>query len=1092
MKLFQALLGFALSVCVARADLLPLADEAALKPWGKKSNVTLARGKEGALVVEVRTGAFAYGWVQRPLPAQAVTPQTAGLYGRFRAAPENRAQLTVTLIVNDGKEHRYYSCSQGNVADSRGEWIEFYAPLAEFRPERDAKPQSLKTSDLRAGDALQLSLNSVSGARATVAFDRLRFLDRSEAATVGQAIKRAGLGRSLLPEARCAGAPHPRLLLNPERLARVRAKATAGGDAQAAYAALLAYADKYLAGYDAENPFAQVLGFQPTGEVNGHQRSAQLEGRFTAAVIPIEILAAAYQITGDARYGRHASKALVNAARSLDADNAVLNSGFYYTRTFYVRALAFGYDWLWPLLSPAERAEVRTTLLGFVLQIHADSWTATWGRRPLHRVWNWDPGLVSCAGLGMLALEGETTTAEKAILFDLRRHLRDYLTLGIDRDGAGHEGPGYLAYGIGAGPEFAECLREQGRGDLFTETNWQLIPSWLVAETLPDLTRWNNLSDCGHGQSAASVYSYTCGRLAGLARGAATVPGERLPSPETLLTPKDYLWQFAEAPGPRRLSYPALASLMGWEWQAGLSRQIAKGSAPAVLAYLLFHEPCPVAPDPAALLPGAQHFRGRGLAVSRTGYDTNAVYFAVEAGPHAAGHDQADKGSFTLYGYGADLAIDSGYGNDGEPLKSGGSHAHNMVLINGQGEPLNWHNQSSGHISGYHHSGLLDWVRVDAREAWNFRYDSEWRPQPAAEPVEKALRHFLFVRGSSNTPPYLVVMDDLRKDGQPADYTWLWHIPKSLRFECAADRWTTVPMRLTGPVLTTAPGQTRGGARFTFTAPAAGVYALAGLVRANGADAGKSDSFWLSVNGGKRLLWDLSGRREFGWESFVAHEAGSTNAFTLKTGETLKVELAAREPEAQLCKLALLPSGTELPPAPDADPVGGVTLTADDAQLLNPPLLRQPLPAGAPAGAGLAVFPVTTDARQVTNGWFATSREGSHPRLEHTVRAVEPRFLMVLVPGTAGTPLPQVRRLALENGAGAEVVWNGVTDQIVFGAGAVKTAGIETDGRAAFLRREAGRVTGWALLDGTWLTADGKELVQKTANRVATDSAATP
>ena len=1084
--LFLAVLSF----FSARADLLPLANDAALKEWHRKTNTAVSRNLDGSLTMEVRPGEFPFGWIQRVLPAQSVPPSAAGVYGRFRSAPENCAQLTVTVILNNGKEHRFFSCPQGPVADSRGEWIEFYARFTEFRPEKSAKAQSLKASDLREGDTIQLSLNSVSGEKSVVTFDRLRFLDTTEAATVGLAIRRTSLARNLLPEAQSAGAPHPRLLLNPARLAHIHDKTLAGGDAQVAYTALVNYADSYLKTVHAENPFERVLDFQPTGEVTSHQRSGQLEGRFNAAAIPLEILAAAYRITGDARYGRHAAKALVSAARSIDVDNAVLNSGFYYTRTFYVRALAFGYDWLWPLLSPEERTVVKITLLGFVLQIHADSGTATWGRRPLHRVWNWDPGLVSCAGLGMLALEGETTTAEKAILFDLRRHLRDYLTLGIDADGAGHEGPGYLAYGIGAGPEFAECLREQGRGDLFTETNWQLIPPWLVAETLPDHTRWNNLSDCGHGQSAAAVYSYTCGRLAELARTAPALPGERLPSPEDLLAPRDYLRQFAETPGPRRLSYPALASLMGWAWQGGPSRLIPRGSAPAVLAFLLFHEPCPVAQDPAALLPDALHFRGRGLAVSRTGYDTNAVHFAVEAGPHAAGHDQSDKGSFTLYGYGADLAIDSGYGNDGEAQKSGSSHAHNMVLINNQGQPMNWHNQSSGHITGYHHSSLLDWVRVDAREAWNMRYDSEWRPQPATEPVEKALRHFLFVRGSEKTPPYLVVMDDLRKDGQPADYTWLWHIPKDLRFECFADRWTTIPVRLTGSLLTSAPGHPQGSARFSFTAPVNGSYRLAGLTHAGGPDTGKSDSFWISVNSGKRLLWDLSGRRTFGWETVDTHEAGSTNVFSLKAGESLKVDLSAREAEAQFFKLALLPLGAELPAAPDLNPEGGITLTADDAQLLTPPLLKQPIPAGTAACAGLTVFPVTTDARQVTNRWYATSREGHHPRLSHTVHAVEPRFLMVLVPGKAETPLPQVRRIEMADGVGAEVVWGNTTDLFVFGTGqTLKADRLETNGHAAFLRRVGGTVKDWALLDGFELSLDGSERVKSAGKRVIADSA---
>ena len=1066
----------------AGADLVPLANDAALKPWGRKVNTALARNADGALAMTVQVGEFAFGWAQCPLTAADLPAQPAGVCGRVRMPKGTQAHLGVTLILPNGDAPVYYSNSQGPLATD-GEWLEFYAPLAEFRPERNARENTLKPAMLRPGARLQLSLNNLTAKPSVAAtFDRLRILGADEAEAVGRAVRRAALARSLLPETACAGSPHPRLLMNPERLARVRAKIRAGGDAQAAHDALTKHADSYLRSIDAAQPLASILDFTPDADRTPHQQRGQFEGRFTAAVIPIEILAAAYQLTGDERYGRHAARALVNAARALDADHPALNSGFYYTRTFYVRALAFGYDWLWPLLTPDERRDVKATLLGFVTRIHADSWSANWGRRPLHRVWNWDPGLVSCAGLGMLALEGETAAAEKAILFDLRRHLRDYLTLGIDADGAGHEGPRYLAYGIGAGPEFAECLREQGRGDLFTETNWHLITPWIVAETLPDRQRWNNLSDCSYGLSTDSVYSYTCGRLAALARAEnASTPATRITAP-SLLTPEDFLSQFAETPGPRRLSHTAMASLMGWYWEGAPGKRIATSSAPALLAYLLFFEPHAAAPDPAAFLPDGMLFRGRGLAVSRTGYGPDDLHFAVEAGPHAAGHDQADKGSFTLYGYGADLAIDSGYGNDGEPLKSGSSHAHNMVLIDGQGQPMAWHNQSSGAVSGFHHSPLLDWVRVDAREAWNVRYDADWRPLPAAAPVEKATRQFLFVRGKGGIPPYLVVMDDIRKDGQPTDYTWLWHIPANMRLRHRADRWESVPVSIVETVLTTAPDRPQGGARFTLRAPADGRYALAALTRAGGADRGKSDSFHISVNGGRRETWHMQSGAAFGWERIACF----SNSLSLKKGEAVRVDLTAREPEAQLAKLALIPDTTDaasLPP-PDELPAGAVTLTAAAAELLNPPLLLQPAPQPASLGR-LTVFPVTTDARLVTNRWYETSREGMHPRLEHTVRAVEPRFLMVLVPGTPATPVPKVRRLAVDGGVGAEIIWGDATDRIVFGSGnTLKADGLATDGHAAFIRQKNDALNAWMLLDGTTLNVGGTQLAIRSGNRV--------
>ncbi len=519
MKLRLYLFLCAGAMASASAAVLPMSQKDAPEKWPRKSNVTLSRGTDGALEMTVRPGEFAYGWFQRALAAEDLPARPAGLYGRYRAPAGCSATLAATLILRRDASSLYFTAQQGALLAHEG-WAEFYVPLRDFRPEGGAAAAAHTPERLRAGDTLQLSLSGLSGAPVTVTFDRLRLLGPEESATVGRAVTRATLARTLLPEAACAGAAHPRLLLTPDRVARVRARVAAGGEAAAVFSNLLAHADRLLQSHPADRPFEAVERFEAPEGLTPHQRRGMLEGRVTAAVVPIEILAAVYRLTGDARYGRHAARALVAAARTADADHPALNSGFYYTRTFYVRALAFGYDWLWPLLTPDERREVKTTLLGFALRIHADSWTATWGRRPLHRVWNWDPGLVSSAGLAVLALEGETTAPEPALLFDLRRHLRDYLTLGLDADGCGHEGPAYLAYGLGAGTEFAECLRQQGRGDLFTETHWHLVAPWLVAETLPDRQRWNNLSDCGHGLQPAAVFSYTCGRLAELARRA--------------------------------------------------------------------------------------------------------------------------------------------------------------------------------------------------------------------------------------------------------------------------------------------------------------------------------------------------------------------------------------------------------------------------------------------------------------------------------------------------------------------------------------------------------------------------------------------
>jgi len=284
---------------------------------------------------------------------------------------------------------------------------------------------------------------------------------------------------------------------------------------------------------------------------------------------------------------------------------------------------------------------------------------------------------------------------------------------------------------------------------------------------------------------------YLSGRLAELAETEPNVTGRW--EPLTLTAPLGHLVQFSEIPGERRLSYGTLAGLMGWAWNQGPGRiDPATADPGSQLDQILFYRPCEPIADPAAVMADGQLFRGRGLAVSRTGYDGQELHFAVEAGPHATGHDQSDKGTFTLGAYGTDLAIDSGYGNDGDALAGGSSHAHNVVLVDGEGLPLSHHNQSDGWITGYHHGALADWVRVDALPAWTLRRGRDGEPLHTGE-MQRASREFLLVRPRDGIPPYLVVYDDIIKDDQPHDYAWQWHIPSRQRLDVTDTPWRSAP-----------------------------------------------------------------------------------------------------------------------------------------------------------------------------------------------------------------------------------------------------------------------------------------------------------
>lgn len=1033
--------------------LLPASAEEAA-PWTAKSNtrVTFLPEAEGPILrFTIDPAEFAYGWVNRPLPEADYAP-FAGLHGFCRA--ESPGSLLCHLIVaGDGGEPSYFKADCGSPGNEPGTWIEFYLPFGGFLHERG--PRTGFTA-AHLGPALRLQFLASVGGKTPAAFDLrgLRWVGGAEAVALRKRLARQAVVRQLLPPERGGGLPHPRLVLTPTGLAAIQARTEAHPELGVARARLLAQAAAARRQVSAETPFGALLDFTQASTSKGHQRRASFEGQLVPKVTPIEVMAAGYRFSGDRDLGRHAAAALTSMARQLTVEDPVIDEGFYYTRTFYVRALAFGYDWLWDAMSPEQRREVAATLLGFVLDIHRQSQTGGWGRRPLHRVWNWDPGLMGACGIGMLALEGETRVGEKAILVDCRRHLRDYLTLGVDRDGCGHEGPSYIGYGIGAGVDFIEVLRQQGRGDLFTASNYDLIPPWLIAETLPDGRRWNNLSDCGHGQGPWPVYAYACGRLAELAASDPVQPGERL-SPDDSRGALDYLQQFSEEPGPCRLSYGALAELMGWAWQKGPGRSAPRDlDGQRLLAYLFYYRPCPVVGDPAAHLPLAMHFRGRGLVVSRTGFGPEDWHLAVEAGPHAAGHDQSDKGTFTLRAYGGDLVVDSGYGNDGDPQKSGSSFAHNVVLIDGRGQPMSYHNQSSGQITGFHHSQLLDWIRLDAREAWGVRYDRDWAPTPTT-PVERAERTFVFVRGATGVPPYLVVADDIVQDAAEHDYTWQWHIPAAMAFETAAVPWRAVPMRSTLPALAS-PVDGPASAQFRFTLAAAGPYRLAGLVRAGGEDLGKSDSFFVQVDGGPQITWDLHSGDSFAWALVQDRAAAAPEVFALAAGEHV-ITLSKREPQAELARLLVLPENAVLPQAPAATPAGAVGLTANDAVMGTPPFVVIPPGRSAAPAVTLEVFPVAPAGGRVETGWFETSREGSHPRLQYTVRSREPRFVLVLLPRREGIAAPTVHPIDGEDAVGVSLRWGATEDTLRF----IRVAATGTT-TAEFTRHAPAGSTSWS------------------------------
>jgi len=663
---------------------------------------------------------------------------------------------------------------------------------------------------------------------------------------------------------------------------------------------------------------------------------------------------------------------------------------------------------------------IKTVLLGFIREIYERSWTNHWGRHPLQRVWNWNPGLVSCAGLGLLAMEGETTEPENAMIFEFRRHLRDYLTLGIDFDGACLEGPSYISYGIGCGIFFMEALRQQGRGDLFTDTNAHLIAPWLAFEMLPGRKSWNDLCDCNRSlPSEGQFYHYAMGRYAELAQSDSAKNGEKWPAAPSQNTGLDYIQHFSERPGTRYLSYEAMGRLLSWCWSVGpIHDDLHLMDARLALVNALFFKYMSPVDDPSVYLPDALHFRGRGLAVSRIGFGDDSLHLAVEAGPHAAGHDQADKGSFTLSANGIDIFIDSGYGNDGQLLKSSSSHAHNMVLIDGQGEHLSpFHNNSNGYITGYSNSNDYDWIRVDASDAWNLEMANDLEPIHADGNVKRYERQFLLLRPKGNHPPCLIVADDICKnDSGKHAFSWLWHYDSRLKITDGGNVVTLSAEKEGMPMFTSTEETGDASATFVFNVAADGDYKLFGLTAAYGRSIGQSDSFFLKINNEDAMIWDIAPTRHLAWSEVKARGEATVRKFHLKANDRLTVHLGKRETGAALAKLALLPYRAVLSAAPDMEAGDGATILSisNASQDANVPFPIRKYGDGMDTTASATLFIVGTPEGRNSCDWYETSHIGSHKRFIHTVENTDnPHFLMVIVPRKDDhQPLPKVVKKA--------------------------------------------------------------------------------
>ncbi len=613
---------------------------------------------------------------------------------------------------------------------------------------------------------------------------------------------------------------HPRILFGPEDLPRIRknlAASEAGRGFLAAFRAQMAkglddpgswegrcYAalvkgdvEAFRAAYK-ESP----LDDNPPG--SGFRSKA--EGRNPATrwgvrnplLVGMEAKAFLTLVDDDAAEGKKIATAYATYAAYLspkvDAANQKPRSEFHWYATRYLvpNEVAYGYDWSWPWMTPAQRDAVRDLI------VRATARKYTLGMDlPAHwRNWN-HLGMTESYAACLFAIEGEPgdDPVARERMFEV---FRDYLSYGINALGTGTEGIGYQTLGIGHLSSPMLAFANRGK-NLFVHPHWRRhTESWLVQAMQPFGGAWQSSGDLGNFS----------------------------PSPWMLQLQKYF---FPDSPG-IDFVYRNHPQITRKDWASLATDAIeAQWVTPA--------EPDAADPREAALReavriagnPLTYWDPGRGFLYTRTGWGTDDLVLHVDCRTDTtfANHDHADRGQFTLAALGRAWACD-GY-RDTE------SKYHNVVTIDGRGQGYftppgawvemtetpervlavtdakycwdwqwtksmftesrrslegrgqGWGVESAERLQSRYPLPLWEKDPLPVVKAYNEGFatrehgdprmwddEDSWVLRAPWYPVRKAFRTVLLARGRH---PYVLVADDIRKDDTERLYEWRMNMP---------------------------------------------------------------------------------------------------------------------------------------------------------------------------------------------------------------------------------------------------------------------------------------------------------------------------
>jgi hypothetical protein len=821
----------------------------------------------------------------------------------------------------------------------------------------------------------------------------------------------------MLPENSAWQEHHPRMLIGKGRLEQIRERLKFGRGPEL-LRRFLAECDDWI---------------DPESKNYYNPKEYTLEMDRYEVLIP-SLLCLASQLTGDGKYAVRAGKIVRAYAEYLGYHNVAHFMGKIAYSGGTVRMMALAYDWGYEWFTPEERAAVREGLMELAAGIFAQL-----ENRQTRMMWicNWNSMGIASMGHAALAIAGEVSAPVQLWKDRAERLAGEYLNFAAGRDGGFHEGGAYFFYGVQHIVVFAESLRTATGRDIFSGSSMTKTMDYMNYLTMP----W--------GREMMPVKYGSPGGGNPANRHVIAIYRDRVGGDSV-----EFLWQNLYNDD----KYPPWCQLFSLLW---------------------FKPDQPPVSDPG--LPLGKWLRDIGTVAFRTGWqkdDLAGVFFAHN--PKLMAHDQLDRGQYLLYGYGGRWAIDNG----GRQLRNSAHRdAHNLVTVDGVTEMQQTGNNF--HVDSYlrnfaHADSAATVASADLTASYQYSYDWDMgivdskREKRAKDRFDSAWRHLAFMR-EENTPPYLLVYDELKKDNDEHEYIWNFHtdgrnavniegnqvcLRQSAEEGLMFVHRPLQPGELPGPAGVKNAG---GMAEYEISVPTDGNYSLWGYGRAGDVMPGGMDSFFVSFCEDKNISWSA------GYEYIYKWLQVGTTLYKLKAGETYVLKLSMREPEARVSRFALVPEGKSVLEINTADRSGVVFINAAEPARISQPfaVAREEKVGCREAGMDLTLL---TPITKISAESFKPDMADIHARLQAVTRRVEGRFLAFMYPHEPGMETPELAPVEKAEDAAWTIKWRHCEDLVFINRGAgISALGAESDASLLVLRVKGRHLVSFMLQNGSFL-----------------------